>query len=306
MAAIITPFDKLDERSFSKLIKSQISGADLTLEFENIESSVCKVAEDCIEILTEELYEAICDGTASADKKLQTKAIDYLQRSMLHFTLYEHLIFLIARIKDDGVTMVKGDKETTVFKYIQDGLDNKLITTGWFWMDKLLQLMEKHVEKFELWKESEPRKEMQRIPIGKKDFARYVGVRDDYFIVVCRWIIREAWTDCVLSRIKEPKKTDAIVKAMCYEVMSRACSLLAFVQLPEPIRKDISNEMSKPNQDKAESHIRKRVGESFKSKATTYWTALDGELKKQELKDNPRARPIYTPPRISEDDPFAY
>lgn len=303
MSAIITPFNK---ENFADEMKPKISGADLTLEYENIESSVCKVAEDCIEVLSEPLYEAICQDKGTTDEKLQAKALDYLQRSMLHFCLYEHLIFLMARIKDDGVTVVKSDTETTVYKYLQDGLENKFITLGWFWMNKLLQLMDKNVNEFPLWKDSEPRKDLAGILITRDDFYRWVGVKDDYFVIVARWLIREAWTDCVTSRIKEPEKTDAIARAMCYEVMGRACSRLAFLQLPEPVRLDISNEMSKANKDKEESNVRKRVANSFTNQAAAYWTALEVQLKNDELKENPQSRPIYTPPRISENDPFIY
>lgn len=303
MSEIIAPFNP---ESFADEMKPKISGADLTLEYENIESSICKVAEDCTEILTEELYEAICLSKASPDKNLQGKALDYLQRSVLHFCMNEHLIFLIARIKDDGVTVAKGENETTAYKYIQDGLENKFITLGWYWMNKLLQLMEKNVEKFPLWKDSEPRSDLAGIPVGRTDFYKWVGVKDDYFVIVARWLIREAWTDCVTSRIKNPEKTDAIARAMCYEVMGRACSRLAFLQLPEPVRLDISNEMTKANKDKEETNVRKRVANSFLSQASTYWTALEIQLKNDELEKNPATRPIYTSPKISENDPFVY
>lgn len=303
MSEIITPFNP---ESFADEMKPKISGADLTLEYENIESSICKVAEDCTEILTEELYEALCTGKASQDKKLQAKALDYLQRSILHFCMNEHLIFLIARINDNGVTVAKGENETTVFKYQQDTLENKFITLGWYWMNKLLQLMEKNPEKFPLWENSEPRKDLAGIPIDRTDFAKWVGIKDEYFVVVVRWIIREAWNDCVASRIREPKKTDAISRAMCYEVMARACKRLAFLQLPEPVRLDISNEMSKSNKDKEESNVRKRVADTFASQAAAYWTALEVQLKNDELEKNPKARPTYTPPKISQNDSFVY
>ncbi|MDU1892838.1 MAG: DUF6712 family protein [Dysgonomonas sp.] len=306
MSFIITPFNNMDAEIFASEMKPKISGVDLTLEYENIESSVCKVAEDLIEILTEELYEAICLNKASQDKKLQAKALDYLQRSMLHFCMNEHLIFLVARIKDDGVTVVKNENETTAYKYVQDGLENKFISLGWFWMNKLLQLLEKNAEQFPLWKDCDTRNDLADIPIDRTDFAKWVGVRDEYFVVVVRWLIREAWSDCVTSRIKDPVKTDAIARAMCYEVMGRACSRLAFLQLPEPVRLDISNEVTKANKDKEESNVRKRVASSFTNQAAAYWTALEVQLKNDELKNNPQARPVYAPPRISENDSFVY
>lgn len=303
MSAIITPFDN---QNFARDMKPKLSGVDLTLEYENIESSVCKVAEDCIEILTQKLYEAICTGTASDNKLLQEKALDYLQRSVLHFCMHEHLIFLIARIKDDGVTVAKSEKETTIYKYMQDGLENKLITLGWFWMNKLLQLMEKNADQFILWRDCEARKDIQDIPIDRTDFYKWVGVRDDYFIVIARWIIREVWNDCVASRFEHPQKTDHIARAICYEVMARACTRLAFLQLPEPVRLDISNELSKSNADKAESNVRKRVAQLFLSQAQSYWTALDYEIETQRQTQDIATRPLYMPKKIADNDSFVY
>ena len=300
---IVTPFNR---DSFADEMKPKLSGADLTLEYENIESSVCKVAEDCIDILTEDLYEAICTEKSSTDKKLQARALDYLQRSMLHFCMYEHLIFLIARIKDDGVTVIKSQNETTIYKYIQDGLDNKNISLGWFWMNKLLQLLEKNADAFPLWKNSETREDLADIPIDKSDFYKWVGVKDEYFVIAVRWIIREAWKDCVLSRIQKPEKTDDIARAMCYEVMARACVRLAFLQLPEPVRLDISNEMTKSSNEKADTYVRERVSKIYEKHALSYWTAIDIDIQLQKQKENPSARPVYTPPKISENDSFVY
>ena len=95
MSAIITPFNK---ENFADDMKPKISGADLSLEYENIESSVCKVAEDCIEVLSEPLYEAICQDKGTTDEKLQAKALDYLQRSMLHFCLYQVICYVCTNI----------------------------------------------------------------------------------------------------------------------------------------------------------------------------------------------------------------
>ena len=98
------PFEKA---TFAKEMKPRISGVNLTLEYDNVVSSLSKVAITCSGILSQELYDKLCEGTASPDQDLQDKAKDYLQRAMLHFGIYEHLIFLITRIGNDGVTVKK-------------------------------------------------------------------------------------------------------------------------------------------------------------------------------------------------------
>lgn len=302
MSAIVTPFDNMDAETFASEMKPKISGAHLTLEYANIESSIAKVAIDCSDILGESLYEKICEGKASDKQKLQEKALDYLQRSMLHFCLYEHLIFLITQIKDNGVTVAKSEKETTVFKYLQDELDIKLVSLGWFWMNRLIKLLNENKDDFPDWKPSEDN--LSDIDISLSDFDKWVGIRDEYFLIVARWLIREVWTDCVQSRIKEPEKDDEMVRALCYEVVGRACKRLPYYSLPEPIRKDINNEMGKNHAAEADRTIREKIADIYLNKAYSYWAGWESQLRKQELKANPQARPTYTPPKISENDSF--
>lgn len=303
MSAIVTPFDGMDAEQFASEMKPKISGAHLTLEYANIESSIAKVAVDCSDILSETLYEKICKGSATTDKTLQGKALDYLQRSMLHFCLYEHLIFLIANIKDDGVTVTKSDRETTIFKYQQDELDIKLVSLGWFWMNRLLKLLNDNKDKFPDWN---PNEELSGIDITLSDFEKWVGINDEYFMVVAKWLIREVWHECVLSRVKDPEKTDEMVRALCYDVVGRACKRLSYHCLPEPIRRDINNEMGKNHAAQADKTIREQIADIFLNKAYSYWSGWDNILHKESEKANPSARPVYTPPTISENDSFVY
>lgn len=304
MNAIVTPFDNMDAETFASEMKPKISGAHLTLEYANIESSIAKVAIDCSDILGETLYEKICEGNASDKEKLQEKALDYLQRSMLHFCLYEHLIFLITQIKDSGVTVAKSEKDTTVFKYLQDELDIKLVSLGWFWMNRLIKLLNNNKDDFPDWKPANDA--LSDIDINLSDFDKWVGIRDEYFMIVAKWLIREVWTDCVQSRTQDPEKNDEMVRALCYEVVGRACKRLPYFSLPEPIRKDINNEMGKNHAAQADKTIREKIADIYLNKALSYWIGWESILNKQEQEANPRPRPVYTPPKISENDSFAY
>lgn len=302
MSAIKTPFN---EDTFAEEVKPKISGIHLTLDYANIESSIAKVAVDCSDILSETLYEKICDGTATTESTLQNKALDYLQRAMIHFCMYEHLIFLITQIKNDGVTVTKSDKETTVYKYLQDELDIKLVSLGWFWMNRLIKLLNDNKDQFPDWKGSD--NELTDIPIDMNDFDKWVGVKDEYFLIVARWLIREVWIDCVLSRVAEPKKTDEMVRALCYDVMGRACARLAYFVLPEPIRRDINNEMGKGHSAQADKTIREKIADIYKLKANSYWNSWDIALNKKEIAPGTnQSRPIYIPNSYNESDKFGF
>ena len=108
---------------FAREMKPKISGANLNLDYENIESSLYKVAVEITEIISQKAYDRLIQiftgeyTTPDDDEKVKTQdsAVDYLQRAMLHLCIYEHSIFLIAQIKNDGITVQKTDNDTTIY-----------------------------------------------------------------------------------------------------------------------------------------------------------------------------------------------
>ena len=75
-------------------MKPKISGANLSLEYENIESSLYKVSVSVVDIISQEAYDRIITNfEASTIVDIEKEAIDNLQRAMLHFAIYEHSIF---------------------------------------------------------------------------------------------------------------------------------------------------------------------------------------------------------------------
>jgi hypothetical protein len=306
---ILIPFNR---ENFAREMKPLISGMNLSLEYDNIESSLSKVAVEITNTIPLALYNRLCIKFAEAAGEPDKTAINYLQRAILHFAIYEHLIFIITRVSNDGVTVKKNDDETTAYKYQTDELNNKLITTGWFWMNQLIQFLNQNEADFPEWENSEQKKESDSLPVGLSDFNKWVGVSNtggEYFMMCAGWLIREVWLDCVHSRYAEPVKTEAIARAVCYEVMGRACQLLAYSCLPEPIRVDIDNEMGKNHRAQADKFIRDHVAGKFLSKAQTYWNSVDMELKQAEMaaqRKTAASRPIIGERNISENDKFCF
>jgi len=298
---------------FSTEMKPKISGANLSLEYDNIESSLMKVGADMARTLPQSLIDRLVTKFISAPApEPDATAIDYLQRAMLHFAVYEHLIFIITRVSNDGVTVKKNDDETTAYKYQVDELNNKLITTAWFWMNWLIQFLNEHLDDFPEWTNSDQKKAYDELPVDLSDFNRWVGVSlagGEYFMMCAGWIIREVWIDCVKSRFPEPTKTDAIARAVCYEVMGRATQRLAYSALPEPIRIDIDNEMGKNHRAQADQYLKEYVAGEFLKKAQTYWNAVDMEIKKKDMEENRKnagSRPLLGERNLDESDKFCF
>lgn len=294
--------------TFSSDMKSRLSGVNVNLEFDNIESSLQKTGVEISKLIGKTLYDKLCDGTAAGSDEavLNASAKDLLQRVMIHLSVSEHIIFLIARIGNDGVTVKKNDDETTIFRYQEEKLQNKLINGAWFWMNELIELMNSNVEKFTDWKESDAKKEYDLIPVKAADFKKWIGVSDEYFMLCASGIIREVWTDCVLSRKKAPEKTDRIARAVCYEVISRATIRLSYYCLPEPIRLDINNEMGKDHASQSDTYIREKVSEQFRTKAEAYWSAVEREIYAQDQQtiDNHASPEMYVPGSVGQGDKF--
>ena len=298
---------------FATEMKPKISGNNLSLEYDNIESSLMKVGADILKILPGKLIDRLVDHYLAGNvQEPDATAIDYLQRAMLHFAVYEHLIFLITRVSNDGVTVKKNDDETTAYKYQVDELSNKLITTAWFWMNLLIQFLNEHPEDFPEWEDSDQKKAFDELPVDLSDFNRWVGVAlagGEYFMMCAGWIIREVWIDCVRSRFPDPVKTDAIARAVCYEVMGRAAQRLAYSALPEPIRIDIDNEMGKNHRAQADKYIKEYVAGQFLQKAQSCWNAVDLEIKKKDMEEsrkNAGSRPLIGKRDFNESDKFFY
>ena len=318
-----------NSENFQEEMKPKLSMAFKALEYENIESSIQKACVEMSDKLGSETYEAICakpeptpeeepeeqvedlqeqetetaNQEEATDSGVKAEALDYLQRAILHFALYHHIIYLIANVSNDGVTVTKSDDKTTIYKYQQDQLEENLIADAWFWLNRLIKLLNDNPEEFPSWKDSEAHKQMEDLPVSIDDFARYVGVSDPTFLLYAGWLVREVYRECIQSRQTADASLSEVQKqAVCYDVMARACRRLAFHALPSPIRIDINNEMGKNHAAQADTTIREKVAGVFAEKAAAYWKAVDAEL---QTKQEQNTATYQSARRISERDKFA-
>lgn len=294
-----------NSENFQEEMKPKLSMAFKALEYENIESSIQKACVEMSDKLGSDTYEAICakpEEEEATDSGVKAEALDYLQRAILHFALYHHIIYLIANVSNDGVTVTKSDDKTTIYKYQQDQLEENLIADAWFWLNRLIKLLNDNPEEFPSWKDSDAHKQMEDLPVSLSDFERYTGVSDPTFLLYAGWIVREVYRECIKSRTKDASLSEVQKQAVCYDVMARACRRLAFHALPSPIRIDINNEMGKNHAAQADTTIREKVAGVFAEKAAAYWKAVDAEL---EIKKEEQTATYKSTRQVSERDKFA-
>ena len=199
---ITIPFNR---ETFQTDMKSRLSVAHLSLEYENMESTIVKVCTELSDMLGEQTYEQIC---AASTAKAQS-ALDLLQRAALHFAMYQHIIYTIANISNDGVTVTKTDDKTTIYKYQQDQLEEKLLQDAHFWLNRLINFLNGNPEEFSAWAESAERLNLTGLPVTIDDFNRYVGVSDETFLLYAGWIVREVYREQVLSRFPKVARDTA-------------------------------------------------------------------------------------------------
>ena len=298
------PFDR---ETFSEMIKKNLSGANVTLSFDNVASSLVKKSIDFSKMIGNDVYETICSWFSTPQEdEIKNRILSYLQKSMLNFAIGEHLIFLITRIGNDGVTVKKNDDETTIYKYQQDQLNNTLINLGWFWYDTLITCMNDNISNFPEWDISQERKSLCELPVQINDFNRWLGIGNYYFISKTQWIIREVWNDCIKARFKEgvPEKyMSDVVRAVCYRVMSLSCIRLPYSDLPENIRMDIDNEQSKSLKNEENTRIRERLSKQFDEKSSRYFGAIDMKIASDKDQNN-YSKEIYKSGPLSDSDKF--
>lgn len=300
------PFNR---ETFSELIKKSLSGANITLSFDNVQSSLIKKAVDFSKMIGANTYNKICEWFEDINDEniIHKNILSFLQNSMINFAVGEHLIFLITRIGNDGVTVKKNDDETTIYKYQQDQLNNTLINLGWFWYNTLITYMNENIDVFPEWKNSDERKILNELPIGIDDFNRWIGVDNYYFLSKTQWIIREVWDDQIKARFKNGEVSEnymqIVIRAVCYRVMALACVRLPYSDLPESIRIDIDNEQSKSLKNEENERIRERLSKQFDEKSNRYFGALDIKISEDKQSNN-YSNQVYKSGQISKSDKF--
>jgi len=287
------PFSR---NNFSDEFKGRLSGMNATLKYENVESDLAKVAVDMQNVLGNTTYKKIIKyyTTPNTEMKGSADAVDALQRAMLHFAIYHGIIFLTLQIGNDGITTKKTETETTAYKYQTDELKETLIKTAWFWMSVLYGILNEHPEAFSDWEDSGQNKSLKELPVGPADFEYWYGVKDNYFLIKVAPLIRRVYNDEIMPRMQEGvnnpvadedparAKLRADVdrdmrRAVVYKVMALACKTFAYFELPEPVRSDISNEVTASvlNRLNAERYIRDTVSKNIDAVAARYLVALE-------------------------------
>lgn len=310
------------QSSFSIEAKERLSGINATFEFDNIQSSLVKSAKDVQKIIGAAVYSKIADSYDNADSSEPIKqALDCLQRAILHFAFYKHLIFLAVRIGNDGVTTKKNNDETTAYKYQTDEIKISLIETAWFWMDNLIEIIASATNDFPTWSESEEKKRISDVIITSSDFAFIYGIDSMYFFMKCTPLARKVIDEDISPRVKISNltinendasdiikiKQEAMIllkKAIVYKTLSLACKIFSYYELPSPLRATIDNEYSSGSSSSGEEYLRTRVAGIIESQANDMFLKIEAASQRLNNKSRNTSTLPYPERTYCEEDNF--
>ena len=252
------------EETFSQTLKRLVSGVNMGLEYDNIQSALYASGIKISELIGKEKYNDIASGITEEDPEAGG-ALDILQRAMLHMSLHSHLIFLVTRIGNDGITIKEGDGEKTLYKYQADELKESLIKDYWLWLNQLIELVEMP----------------SNLPdcISSSDFKKFLGIDSSYFIAKITPIVNEEFEDNFKCRFSDAFLTTEdnkanIARALVYRSLYLAILRLPYEDLPDTIRRDIRNEYTIKNPP-SEKEVRNSLSDIYNKKALRYLTSLD-------------------------------
>lgn len=310
------------QSTFSIEAKERLSGINATFEFDNIQSSLVRSAKDVQKIIGPEAYSKIADSYDDENiSKPIKESLDYLQRAILHFAFFKHLIFLAVRIGNDGVTTKKNNDETTAYKYQTDEIKVSLIETAWFWMDNLIDTIESASDDFPSWNASEEKKRISDVIIASSDFAFIYGIDSMYFFMKCAPLARKVVDEDITPRVKisnlaihesdSPEvlkiKSETMLllkKAIVYKTLSLACRIFSYYELPSPLRATIDNEYSSGSSSSGEEYIRTKVAGIIESQASEIFLKIEAAAQRLNNKVRNTSTLPYPERTYSEEDNF--
>ncbi len=309
------PFTSL---SFTTDIKKYISGVNVSFDFENIESFIIKAAAEIQKIIGTSIYNTILEYKDSQDE-VKKEILESLKRALLHLGFYHGNIFIAVKIGNDGITTKKNNDETTAFKYQTDELKYSLVETAWFWLSLVIENLDK--ANIEAWNNSDIRKSIKNMIVSPDDMAYIAGINSTYFFWKISPIIRRIIDKEINNRISDnmltPSESDSadikklkdslklrIKEAVIHKSIAISVKSLSQYEIPEPLRKNPDNELTKEVQN--EESFRNRVSAFYDQLSGEDFTAIETIVKSINNLNNSLIRPLREEIKQSETDKFIF
>lgn len=273
-------------------LKTVFSEIYVSTDFDSLKSSFVLAADEIKDVISDAMWDKMLlhynsgdYGKTDTEEQIRlNKLVDLTRIPFANFAIFHHFIWLTINVKDNSVTVVKSDSETTAYKYQTDEAKQKLLQTAWLGINNLIDFLDTEKANFSDWTDSDQYKELQEIIFDDhKDFNKNYGIdKSALFYIKVRSIILLIQEEEILPRIegKISEIEDSILKikikrAVAFRTMARACLQLDYFNLPGSIRRSIDNEMTKKNTAKQSEFVQQKLSEVLDNQADSYMRGID-------------------------------
>ena len=272
-------------------LKQYVSGIDIDIDIENINSSLIRASRNIIDLVTKEVYTLAINhyndetnynqpGQTDPNYIRLDNLVAHVQEPLAAFAMYHHFIWLRLRINNNSVTVVKNDNEDRPFKYEIDEAKEELLQLAWIGITELYDFLNEEATNFPDWDNSEQKSELESLIFTDyKDFNKHFGTENNaVFFMMARYKIEEITTDEILSRFETVADIPANLltkckKAVAYRTVADACNTFNYEYLPPPIRTRIAEDGRKKST--TEEFTRTKLRNNYNITADNYLAEID-------------------------------
>lgn len=142
-------------------LKPFISGIDVSLDIENIESSLKQAVDDLTDLIGTDIYTLALEHYQSENYNVESQEdetykrldslVNYMQQPLAAFALLNHFIWLEIRVSNSGVTTMKSQNETAAYKYQTDNAKQELLKIAYSGFNSLVDYLNSEATEWSYW-----------------------------------------------------------------------------------------------------------------------------------------------------------
>lgn len=275
----------------SEDLKKAMSGIDLSLDIENIQSSLDRVPNDLLEVVGSLVYNDMIthfDTPKTENVPLWDELLALCQKAMFPMAVYKHFIWLQIRVSNKGITTYKSDKETTAYRNQTDEAKESLLDAWSDYVSQIIDHLNANLDIFTNWPSSSQYAAQSNLLFKDfREFSRIANIRpaDAAFYLRISDLINDIVTDEVESMLPGTVADldDAtplfrkIQKFAMYRAMSLSAVQFDITAMPKPMRQVLLNEMNTKNAQGFD-YSKGKLSAHYKTEAETWLRKISDDI----------------------------